>query len=200
MRNAITAKSMIKKVLPFLLIPLADYSYSQGDLGYRFIHNNVGIRDLAPAYGPYYTGAAGDFMTHTSLNFYWSSNQTLDPPYSGDVAFSEANYGATGWHGIAIGYNAASQACADPVTGFLTGNCTYANGADFAWIRFNTYYLPSPTSAERNNLIRHEFAHILGLGHSGCFPATGVMAPSISCSPLFTVLQPTEAGILGSWY
>jgi hypothetical protein len=189
---------LLSTVLTLVLAPMG--TYAQGDLGFRFIHGSVGIRDLAPAYGPYYNGAAVDFWPYTGLNMYWSSNQTLNPPFSGDVAFSEANYGATGWNGLAVPYNALNQPCGDATTGALTGNCTYTMGADYAWIKFNTYYLPSPTAAQRNHLLRHEFSHVLGLAHSGCYPSTGVMAPGVSCSPLYSILQPIEAAILDSWY
>jgi hypothetical protein len=193
------SKGLICKLLSITLLSITQQSLAQGDLGFRFIHASIGIRNLAPNYGPIYAGAAADFAAFTSLSFFWSANQTLNPPYTGDVAFSEANYGATGWNAIADPYNQAGQGCFD-ASGQLTGNCNFANGADFGWVRFNTFYLPNPTNAQRNHLIRHEFSHILGLAHSGCYPATGVMAPGVGCVPLFSTLQAVEGGILGNWY
>lgn len=139
-------------------------------------------------------------MSYVSLSLYNSSNQTLNPPYSGDVAFIEANYGAVAWAGISIGYTSAGLPCADPTSGFLTGYCTMSVGADHGEIKLNSYYMSGASSTDMQFLLAHEFGHMLGLGHSACLPATGIMAPGLSCWPLYTVLQPTEAAVLSSWY
>lgn len=75
-----------------------------------------------------------------------------------------------------------------------------ANGADYAWIRLNTFNGPYNV-AQRANLIRHEFAHILGLSHSVCSPTTdSVMAPSLGCTPLRTTLQAADNTLINAWY
>ncbi|MDR2212997.1 MAG: hypothetical protein LBE21_05155, partial [Pseudomonadales bacterium] len=99
-------------VMKFLMLMLMfQPASSQEDLDYRFKYKNIGIRDFAPNYGPYYAGAAADIATYTGLTFYLSSNQTWLPPYSGDVAFEEADYGANGHIGLSEVYNLYHQPC-----------------------------------------------------------------------------------------
>jgi hypothetical protein len=166
---------------------------------WRYIHGSVGGRNLTTNYGPYFADFAYDYNFYTGLTLYWSSNQTLTAPFSGDVAFSEANYGNISWIGNATGYTVSNQPCSNLTTGAITGNCTMTNGVDYGWIRFNTYY-NSYSDYQMQNMLRHEFGHILGLGHGPCDPAEGVMAPSIGCIPMFITLQPTEASLLDFWY
>ncbi len=191
---------LCKTICVGLLITAGQTMATPGDLGYRFIHNNIGVRDLTVNYGPVFAGAGAEYSSAANVSFFTSPIPGLNAPFTGDVAFSEANFGATGWAGIAIAYNQSSQPCADPVTGALTGNCTLTNGADFGWIRFNSYYNPNPTLDIRNHLVRHEFGHILGLGHDTCSPSVSIMAPSASCSPTRTTLQSPEIGLLNAWY
>lgn len=195
---------MIRKLLLTVtsvsLIAISQYGFAQSDLGYRWIHSSVGARHFAPSYSVYFTPVAADFSSHTYLTFHNSANQTMNPPYTGDIAFVESNFGLTGWNGAAIAYTAAGLPCADPIWGFLTGNCTMSVGADHAEIMLNSYYMSGGTPTELQSLLAHEFGHILGLGHSGCSPSTGIMAPGLYCLPVFTTLQPTEAAILSLWY
>lgn len=171
-----------------------------GDLGYRFIHREIGVRDLTTHYGPDFAAAGEEYSNAAHITFFTSTIPDLSPPYSGDVAFSEENYGATGWMGIATAYNRSEQPCTDPTTGNLTGNCTLSNGADFAWIRFNTYYNPNSFEPIRHHLLRHEFGHVMGLSHASCTDSISVMAPGTHCSPMHTTLQTPEITRLHDWY
>ncbi len=188
-------------VLTSLMVALfGGHVYALPDLNYRWLHSTVGARNFAPAYAPYFTPAAANVMLHTNLTLGNSANQTKLPPYSGDVAFEEINMGPNGFAGASVAYNVHGLPCSDPVNLTLTGNCTMSVGADHGHVRFNTYYIPIPTSAQAQHLLIHEFIHILGFGHGGCYPSTGVMAPSIVCEPLFTTIQPAEAAILNINY
>lgn len=170
-----------------------------GDLGYRFIHNTVTVRILAPSFpSTDFDSAATDFTNAGNLAF-TAGPAHLDPSYSSHVAFLEANFGATGWDGLAVGYTAANQPCATFPGGALTGNCTMTNGADYALIRFNSFYTPF-SSSRRAFLIRHEFGHILGMSHDICTsPPASIMAPG-NCLPFKTTLQTIDKNIIQSWY
>lgn len=195
--QSLTLSKHATLVIVFLF--MANCSFAQSDYGWRYIHSSVGVRNLTTNFGPYFSDAGADFNSATGLSFHWSSNQTLTAPYTGDVAFSEANYGNTGWLANATGYDASNQPCSDLVTGLSTYNCTMENGVDYGWVRFNTYYF-TYSDYQMQNLIRHEFGHILGLGHGPCDPAEGVMAPSVGCIPMFVVLQSDEKDLLDTWY
>lgn len=184
--------------LVLLSIPVVVLS-TPGDLGYRYIHNQVISRLLITSFtNSDFNSASADFSSAGNLSFSPGPSH-LNPPYTKNVAFLESNFGSVPWVGLAIGYTASDQPCATYPGGSLTGNCTMSNGADYALIRFNSYYAPF-SAAVRANLIRHEFAHILGLSHSGCSPTDSVMAPSISCTPLRTTLQPIDQSIINTWY
>lgn len=143
------------------------------------------------------SSAATDFANTANFSFP-AGPAHLNPPFSSNVAFQEASFGAVPWAGLAVRFTVTDQPCATFPGGALTGNCTMTNKADYALIRFNSYY--SYTSAQRANLLRHEFAHILGLAHSTCATTDSVMAPALSCSPLRTTLQPIDKSIIQSWY
>jgi hypothetical protein len=193
-----TRRTIAKGAISLGLLLAAAQTLAQGieDFGWRFNHTSIGIRDLAASYGSLYSGASADFGSVTSLYFYWSSNQTLLPPYSGDIAFEEANWGAVSWWGLARAWTQADVPCVDS-SGNITGNCA-GYVADYGLVRFNSYY--STSTDQKNNILRHEFAHVLGVGHGTCGPSNGVMAPSIGCVPLYTTLQSPEIGLLSTWY
>jgi len=169
------------------------------DYGYRFIHNNIRARDLTVHYAPVYAAAGNDFATAGNLTFF-GAPANLNRPYSGHIAYIEANYGANGWAGAAIGYNVLEQPCADITTGTLTGNCTMTQGADFAVVLFNSFYNPNPSNAVMAHLLRHETSHVLGLGHEVCTPSTSVMSPNRFCTPMHTTLQPDDVNLINAWY
>lgn len=170
-----------------------------GDLGYRFIHNTITVRDLAPTFtAADFNSAGADFVSAGNLAFL-SGPTHLNPPYSSHVGFIEVNLGAVTWDGLAIGYTATNQPCGTFPGGTLTGNCTMANGADYALIRFNLFF-GSPSTARRAFLIRHEFGHILGMSHDTCVsPPNSIMAPG-NCLPVRTTLQPIDTDIINTWY
>ena len=177
----------------------ASLASAQGDYGWRWDHATVGARFFAPNYNPYFSPSAADISQYTGLYFYNSTNQTMLPPYSGDVAFQEINMGDIGYLALSESYNVLGDPCSDPVSWTLTGYCNIILRSDHALISFNSYYPTS--SSQKQHLVTHEFLHVLGVGHSSCDPAVGVMAPSTTeCAPLFTTLQPGEANTLMSFY
>lgn len=62
-----------------LSIPTSQVFAIPSDLGYRFIHNSIGIRELTVNYGPVYTGAGTDFSNAGNLSFF-AGPANLDPP------------------------------------------------------------------------------------------------------------------------
>src|SRR5688572_18215155 len=186
-------KNIKTKSFLFLTFPvLASTSVAQPppppDLGWRWIGSTVGFRNLAPNFTPYFSGAASEITAATGLTFFTSPNQNLLPPFTGDVAFEEVNDGTLYWYGNATGYNIYNQPCSNPVTGAQTGNCTGGLNVSYAHIRFNNYY-GGFGNYEMMHLIRHEFGHVLGMGHGGCEldnSPHGIMAPGIgNCYPIF---------------
>lgn len=172
-----------------------------GDLGYRIIHSNITVRNNAPGFSVTdFIVAKADYSSAGNLSFaYGASN--FNPPFSANVFYLNANYGATGWAGLANARNASNQLCSTFPGGTLTGNCTMSNGADWGMVYFNTFYNPSPSTALRAHLIRHEFGHIIGMAHSHCpSPTDSIMAPSSGCSPMRTTLQPADTTLINSWY
>ena len=168
------------------------------DLGYRWEHSTVGVRNLAPTFSAFFSAAGSEVTGATGLTFY-GATANLDPPYSGHVAFQEVNIGTVPWFGEGMGYNVYGQPCAN--SSGLTGYCTMTSGADFALVRFNNANGPY-SDYDKMNLIRHEFGHVLGMAHSAaCLPPDGVMAISIrSCWPLYINYSNDELNLLDSWY
>lgn len=179
---------------------------SPTDLGYRFAHKtNIVFRNLAPTYNDAYTPAAVDYGT-AGFTFVAGPSH-LDPPYSKNVAFHEANWGWTTLRALSLAYNSNGDICITE-SGVWTGHCNKTTKkADFGYIKINNAYtgisaFPNPpTLANKNFLIRHEFGHTLGLGHAVvCNNANTIMVPAVNCSPLYTTLQTSDFTVLGAWY
>lgn len=193
-----TKKPFLILILILALIPITLHA-APTDLNYRFAHQHIYARNLTTNYFFQLESSAYDYAAAGNLAFDWGPSH-LDPPYSGHVGFHEANFGATGWIGISLTYNIYGEVCIDEFTGW-TGNCnTTTLRADFGYIKLNASYWPNPTVNEKNFLIRHEFGHTLGMGHSSsCFPSTSVMSGG-GCSPMHTTLQAQDIAVVGSWY
>jgi hypothetical protein len=88
--------------------------------------------------------------------------------------------------------------------GYFTGVCGVGTGIEYGLIRINTEYssIYASNSNIKNYIIRHEFAHVLGLGHdSSCNPSTSIMSVSPTiCSPAHTTLQTPEKNLINAWY
>lgn len=170
-----------------------------GDYGYRFIHTNVVVRNLTQNYGAGFNSAAADYQNAGNITFS-AGPSNLDPPFSGHVAFHEFNFGPTGFAAIAIGYTASDQPCFTYPNVTWTGSCTMTNGVDYGYIRINTHYTPSPSTAFRDHLLRHEFGHILGMIHSPCIGGSDSIMSQTNCPPLRTTLQPADINLINAWY
>ncbi|WP_459870866.1 hypothetical protein [Endothiovibrio diazotrophicus] len=97
-----------------------------------------------------------------------------------------------------------NQPCADTVTGEQTGLCAAA-GVDYGWVKFNTSKYSSIPSRYANRMIRHEFAHILGLGHDHTCPPISIMKTVSVCegyntSNIIYTLQQADIDLIRSWY
>lgn len=201
-----------RKLFLFLILTLPlTFSFKNSyafptDLGYRFAHKtNIVIRNLTPTYAVVFDSVAGDYG-NAGFTFVLGP-QHLDPPYSGHVAFHEHNWGWTTYRALSLTYNVYGEICITE-SGVWTGDCNKTNSkADFGYIKINTGYTgianyPNPpTLANKHFLIRHEFGHTLGLGHSPyCNNANTIMVRAVNCSPLYTNLQTIDFTTLGTWY